>query len=132
LKRARLLLVDDHEEFLAVESRLLEPEFEVVAIARDGRAALDEAVRLGPDVLILDLSMPVLDGLETARRLRAVGSRSKIVLLTVHGDPDYARAGLAAGASGYVVKSRLASDLVLALREALAGRTFVSPSISLE
>ena len=132
MRRARVLLADDHEEFLAVEARLLEPEFEVVTTARDGRAALEEAARLGPDVLILDISMPVLDGLETARQLRAAGSRAKIVFLTVHGDPDYVRAGLAAGASGYVVKSRLASDLVPALRAALAGRSFVSPSISLE
>ena len=132
MNRARLLLADDHEEFLAVEARLLEPEFEVVATARDGQTALEEAARLGPDVLILDLAMPVLDGLETTRRLRAAGSGMKIVLLTVHVDPDYARAGLAAGASGYVAKSRLASDLVPALRATLDGRSFVSPSISLE
>ena len=130
--RARVLLVDDHEEFLAVEARLLEPEFEVVTTARDGRTALDEAARLGPDALILDISMPGLSGIETTRQLRAAGSRAKIVLLTVHGDPDYIRAGLAAGATGYVVKSRLASDLVPALREAMAGRSFVSPSVSLE
>jgi DNA-binding NarL/FixJ family response regulator len=132
LSRARLLLADDHEEFLAVETRLLEPEFEVVTTARDGRAALEETARLGPDALILDISMPDLGGLEAARFLRAAGSCVKIVFLTVHGDPDYVRAGLAAGVSGYVVKTRLASDLVPALRAALAGRTFVSPSISLE
>jgi DNA-binding NarL/FixJ family response regulator len=125
-------LADDHEEFLAVEARLLEPEFEVLTTARNGRAALEEAVRLGPDALILDISMPGLSGIETARRLRAAGSRAKIVFLTVHGDPDYVRAGLAAGATGYVVKSRLAADLVPALREALAGRSFLSPSIGLE
>jgi DNA-binding NarL/FixJ family response regulator len=132
LSRARLLLADDHEEFLAVETRLLEPEFEVVTTARNGRAALEETARLGPDALILDISMPDLGGLEAARLLRAAGSCVKIVFLTVHGDPDYVRAGLAAGAAGYVVKTRLASDLVPALRAALAGRTFVSPSISLE
>ena len=130
--RARVLLVDDHEEFLAVEARLLEPEFEVVMTARDGRAALEEAARLGPDALILDISMPGLSGIETARHLMAAGSRAKIVFLTVHGDPDYIRAGLAVGATGYVVKSRLASDLVPALRAALAGRSFVSPSICME
>jgi DNA-binding NarL/FixJ family response regulator len=132
LKRARLLLADDHEEFLAVEARLLEPEFEVIATARDGQAALEETARLGPDALILDISMPVLGGFEAARLLRAAGSCVKIVFLTVHGDPDYVRAGLAVGVSGYVVKSRLASDLVPALRAALAGQTFVSPSIPLE
>jgi DNA-binding NarL/FixJ family response regulator len=131
LRRARVLLADDHEEFLAVEVQLLElePEFEVVRTARDGREALEQAARLSPDVLILDITMSKMDGIETARRLRAAGSGSKIVFLSVHGDPDYVRAGLAAGATGYVVKSRLASDLVPALREALAGRSFVSPSI---
>jgi DNA-binding NarL/FixJ family response regulator len=130
LRRARVLLADDHEEFLAVEVQLLElePEFEVVRTARDGREALEQAARLSPDVLILDITMSKMDGIETARRLRAAGSGSKIVFLSVHGDPDYVRAGLAAGATGYVVKSRLASDLVPALREALAGRSFVYPS----
>ena len=132
MNRARVLLADDHEEFLAVEARLLEPEFEIVTTAHDGRAAIEEAGRLDPDALILDISMPGLSGIETARNLRATGSRAKIIFLTIHADPDYIRAGLAAGATAYVVKSRLASDLVPALREALAGRSFVSPSIQFE
>ena len=115
-----------------MEARLLEPEFEVVTTARDGREALEKAARLGPDALVLDISMPGLSGIETARQLRATGSRAKVVFLTVHGDPDYIRAALAAGATAYVVKSRLASDLVPALREALAGRSFVSPSIRMD
>jgi DNA-binding NarL/FixJ family response regulator len=132
VSRVRVLLADDHEAFLTVAVRLLEPEFEVVRTVGDGRAVLEEDSALTPDVIVLDISMPVLGGLETARRLRAAGSRAKIVFLTVHGDEDYVRAGLAAGASGYVVKSRLATDLVAALRDVLAGRTFVSPSIRLE
>jgi DNA-binding NarL/FixJ family response regulator len=131
LSRARVLLADDHEEFLAVEAQLLEPEFEVVTTASDGWETLEQAARFSPDLVILDISMSKLDGIATARHLRAAGSRAKIIFLTVHGDPDYVRAGLAAGAIGYVVKSRLASDLVTALREAMAGRSFVSPSISL-
>ena len=83
-------------------------------------------------MLVLDISMPVLNGIEAARRLKAAGFRAKIVVLTVHEDEDYLRAALAAGADGYVVKSRLARDLPLALREALAGRTFVSRFISSE
>ncbi len=132
MRRPRVLLADDHEAFLAVEVRLLEPEFEIVTTAHDGREALEEAARLGPDALILDVSMPGLGGIEAARQLQASGSLAKVVFLTVHGDPDYVRAGLAAGAMGYVIKSRLASDLIPALREALAGRTFVSPSIGTE
>jgi DNA-binding NarL/FixJ family response regulator len=132
LDRARVLLADDHQDFLAAAARLLEPEFEVVQTVGDGQRLVDEAARLEPDVLVLDISMPVLNGIEAARQLRGAGSRAKIVFLTVHQDPDYVRGALAAGALGYVVKSRLASDLPLALREALAGRSFVSPSISQE
>src|SRR5271157_4520548 len=81
LSRSRVLLVDDHEEFLAVEARLLEPEFEVVTAVRDGRSALEEAARINPDLIILDITMSRIDGIETARHLRASGSRAKIVFL---------------------------------------------------
>ena len=131
LSRGRVLLADDHEEFLAVEARLLEPEFEIVTTARDGRSVLEEAARLAPDILLLDISMPVLDGIQAARLLKASGCQAKIIFMTVHGDQDYVQAGLAAGALGYVVKSRLATDLLPALRAVLAGRSFVSPSISM-
>ena len=129
MDRVRVLLADDHQDFLEAVARLLEPEFEVVQTAGDGQRLIDEAARLEPDVLVLDISMPVLNGIEAARQLRGAGSRAKIVFLTVHQDPDYVRGALEAGALGYVAKSRLASDLPLALREALAGRSFVSPSI---
>jgi DNA-binding NarL/FixJ family response regulator len=132
LDRVRVLLADDHEDFLAAATRLLEPEFEVVTTVGDGQALLDEAARLGPDVLVVDISMPVLDGLAAARQLKAAGCRAKIVFLTMHQDSDYVRAARAAGGLGFVVKSRLVSDLLLALREALAGRSFVSPAIDLE
>lgn len=132
MNRVRVLLADDHEDFLAVEARHLEPEFDVVKAVGDGRALLEEAARLEPDILVLDISMPVLSGLDAARRLQASGCQARIVFLTVHDDPDYVRAALAAGALGYVVKCRLASDLLLAMHEALAGRSFVSPCISLD
>jgi DNA-binding NarL/FixJ family response regulator len=129
LTRARVLLADDHGDFLAAAARLLEPEFEVVAKVSDGQAVVDEASRLEPDLLVLDIGMPALNGIEAARHLRTDGSHAKIVFLTVHDDADYVRAAQEASALGYVVKSRLASDLKLALREALAGRRFVSPGI---
>jgi DNA-binding NarL/FixJ family response regulator len=132
LVRVRILLADDHKDFLAAAARLLQPEFEVVETVGDGQALLKEAARLEPDVLIVDISMPVLNGIEAARQLRAAGSRAKIVFLTVHQDPEYVHAVVAAGALGYVAKSQLVTDLPLALREALAGRFFISPSISLE
>jgi DNA-binding NarL/FixJ family response regulator len=132
LDRARIILADDHEDFLAVATRLLEPEFIVIKTVADGQALLDEAVRLEPDVLVIDISMPVLDGLAAARQLKAAGSRAKIVFLTLHQDPDYVHAARATGALGYVVKCRLVADLPRALREALAGRSFVSPAIDAE
>lgn len=131
MSRVSVLLADDHREFLAVETRLLEPEFEVVKAVCDGEAAFLEAARLEPDLLVLDISMPIMGGIDTARRLRAAGSPTKVVFLTVHGDPDFVRAALATGASGYVTKCRLASDLIPALKEALAGRLFVSPTLCL-
>jgi DNA-binding NarL/FixJ family response regulator len=130
VNRVRVLLADDHADFLAAAVRLLGSEYEVVAAVGDGQAVLDEAARLEPDVLVLDISMPVLNGIEAARRLTAAGSGAKVVFLTVHQDPDSVRAALAAGAQGYVVKCRLVSDLPLALRDVLAGRSFVSPSIA--
>jgi DNA-binding NarL/FixJ family response regulator len=132
LKRVRVLLADDHPNFLAVTTRLLEPEFEVVKTVCDGQATIDEMVKLEPEVLVLDITMPALNGIEVARQLRASGSKVKIVLVTVHEDADYARAGLAAGAQSYVVKSRLSTDLPVALKEVLAGRSFVSPCVRLE
>ncbi len=127
LTRIRILLADDHQDFLAVTVRLLEPEFDVVKAVSDGQAVIDEASRLEPDVLVLDITMPILNGIEAARQLRAAGFKGKIVFLTVHGDADYVRAAVAAGADAYVVKSRLASDLLPALNEVLAGRQLISP-----
>jgi len=132
LNRTRVLLADDHEAMLDRVKRLLEKEFQVVGTARDGQAALDAVAELNPDVLILDISMPVLSGMQTAVRLKQEKSEVRIVFLTVHEDPDFAREALATGALGYVAKPRLATDLPLAIKEVLAGRSFVSPSISLE
>jgi DNA-binding NarL/FixJ family response regulator len=129
LNRPRVLLADDEPDFLAVSTRLLEPDFEIVKAVDDGQQVVEETARLEPDLLVLDISMPVLNGIDAARRLRSAGSRVKIVFLTVHREPEYVEAGFAAGAGGYVIKSRLVSDLPLALREVLAGRSFVSPSI---
>jgi DNA-binding NarL/FixJ family response regulator len=132
LDHVHVLLADDHEDFLEITARLLEREFQVVKTVSDAQKLLDEVARLEPDVLVLDISMPVLNGIEAARQLKATGCRAKIVFLTLHEDPDYVRAAFAAGGVGYVVKSRLVSDLPLALREALAGRSFVSPAIDPE
>lgn len=131
LNRIRVLLADDHKAMLFHVARMLEPDYDVVGAFSDGRAFLEAATRLEPDVLILDISMPVLSGLEAARELKKAGSHSKIIFLTVHEESDFVRESFASGGSGYVIKSRLATDLVLAIQEVLAGRSFVSPPLSL-
>ena len=132
LSRTRVLLADDHEAMLDQVKGLLEKEFQVVGTARDGQAALDAVAELNPDVLILDISMPVLSGMQAAVQLKQKKSEVRIVFLTVHDDLDFAREALATGALGYVTKPRMATDLLVAIKEVLAGRSFVSPSIPLE
>ncbi len=124
--RPRVLLVDDNEAMLARAAAVLTPSCVVIGSARDGSAAIEAAVALQPDVIVLDISMPGMTGLEVARRLRDVGSTAAVVFLTVHDEEDLMLAAKAAGGIGYVVKPRLASDLVPAVREARSGRSFVS------
>lgn len=126
MNSVRVILADDHEAVISTVARLLEPDFEVVAAVKDGAALLEVVDRLDPDLVILDISMPTMDGIEAARRLKESGSRVKIVFLTIHENQDFARTCLEAGALGYVVKSRLATDLLVAVNDALAGRSFVS------
>ena len=128
--RIRVLLADDHPEFLAVATRILETEYEVVKTVSDGQALVDQASVLGPELIVLDITMPGLNGIAAARRLRAAGFTGKMVFLTVHGDPDYVRAALAAGAHGFVIKSGLVLNLLPALREVMAGGSFVSPKVA--
>ncbi len=125
-----MLLADDHEAMLNRVADLLAGDCDVIGTAIDGRQALDAAKRLRPDVLVLDISMPVLNGIETARCLKEAGVKTRIVFLTVHDDPEFAREALEAGALGYVIKQRIGSDLVAAIKEAHAGRSFVSPSVA--
>ena len=105
-------------------------KYEVVAAVANGFALLEAASRMDPDVLVIDVSLPGISGIEVASRLTANGSRANVVFLSVHGDADYVNAALATGALGYVVKVRMASDLDTAIKEAVAGRLFVSPSVA--
>ena len=129
LERARVLLADDHAEFLALAARIIEVEFDVVQTLESGESVVDRFVELNPDLLVLDISMPGPSGIETAQRVKAIRPNARIVFLTVHKDPDYLRSAMATSALGYVVKDRLASDLIPALKAALVGRTFVSSSM---
>jgi DNA-binding NarL/FixJ family response regulator len=123
----RLFLADDHRYLLELVRGLLEPTFDVVGAVEDGEALVEAAKNLQPDVIVTDISMPKLNGIEAADRLRESGSSSKIVFLTVHADPDFVQAALKTGALAYVSKSRITTDLLIAIEEALKGRIFVSP-----
>jgi DNA-binding NarL/FixJ family response regulator len=126
VNRPRILLAEDHDRMRNRITRHLEREFDVLEAVENGRALLEAASRLKPDVCLLDISMPVLNGIETATQLKQSGSTAKIVFLTIHEDPDFVQAALETGALGYVVKRRMVSDLRPAIKEALAGRVFVS------
>ena len=126
-KKIRVILVDDHPAILRQTLQLLPERFEVVETLQDG-LDLQSAVREWlPDIIVLDITLPLITGVQLARQLRAEDCKSKIVFLTVHADPDYAWEAFNVGALGYVIKPRLASDLVPALDAVLAGRRFVSP-----
>ncbi len=131
-QRPRVLLADDHPAMLALTADALAGECLVVGSVGDGRELLAEAERLHPDVIVLDITMPRLDGIEAARQLQRSQRPARLVFLTVHEDADYARAALDAGGLGYVVKTRLASDLLPAIRAALADQSFISPTVRLE
>jgi DNA-binding NarL/FixJ family response regulator len=123
---ARVLIVDDNESVLARAAMVLAADCTVVGMVHDGYAALQAARALNPDVIVLDIAMPGMTGLEVASRLRETGSTAALVFLTVHAEEEFVHAAQACGAIGYVVKPRLCSDLGWAVREALAGRSFVS------
>src|SRR5580698_4063448 len=126
LELAGVLIADDHFTVLESVVPMLKPFFNVVGTASDGKAAVEAENRLHPDVVVLDISMPVMSGLDAATQMRKHGSKTRIVFLTVHEDTDILAAAKAAGGKGYVVKARLGSDLIPAINEVLSGRDFVS------
>ena len=128
----RLLIAEDNIGIRAKVVSTLEVEYSIVCAVGDGQELLDVESKCKPDVIILDISMPTMNGIEAATRLRQRGSTAKIVFLTVHEEPDFLKAATAVGALGYVIKSRLANDLRFAVNEAMAGRRFISPSINVQ
>ena len=130
MKRTRVLLADDHRLVAEGLVRVLEPDFELLGIVEDGQALLDAAEQLQPDVIVSDISMPLLNGIEMLEQLKARNPSARVVFLTMHHNVAYARQAMGMGAMGYVLKHSAAEELILAVRAAASGRTFVSPAIA--
>ena len=130
--RPRVLLADDYAGLLTAWRRLLEPSYDVVGCVRDGRALLDAASTLAPDVVIADLSMPEVNGLDACRQIAQASPQTKVILVTAGGDQWVARAAFRAGASGFVLKHTAADDLLVAIQTALRGETYCTPGVGLD
>ena len=128
--KIKILVADDHPIIAEGLRSLLEPIYDVVAIVENGRELIVAAKKLNPDVIVVDISMPLLNGIDAVSQIRGVGNQAKIIFLTMHTEASYARRALAAGASGYVLKHSASSELLFAIQQALAGRTFVTPTLA--
>jgi DNA-binding NarL/FixJ family response regulator len=125
----RVIIADDHVLVGEGIRRLLQSDFDVVDCVRDGAALVESAERYQPDVVVTDLSMPGVDGIDAIRQLRKLGNPVSAIVLTMHANTGLAAAALAAGASGYVLKDAASDELILAINEALAGRVFLTPEV---
>jgi DNA-binding NarL/FixJ family response regulator len=130
LYRPRILIADDNQPILERVKELLDPIYDVVGAVSSGTALVEHANKLSPDLIVLDISMPGVTGIEAAHQLRESGSSARVVFLTVHERVEFVQACLAEGALGYVIKSRLQVDLLQAILEALSGHRFISPPLS--
>jgi DNA-binding NarL/FixJ family response regulator len=130
MRRPRVILADDHKIVTEGLKGLLEPEFELVGTVEDGRALLAAAEKLRPDVIVVDISMPLLNGIDSVRQIKKAHDEIKVVFLTMHPDVTYAVSAFEAGASGYVLKHSAPTELVAAIRSALRGKTFVTPLLA--
>lgn len=126
----RVLLADDHVLVAEGIQKLLEPEFELVGIVADGRSLVTAAAKLQPDIAVVDISLPLLNGLDASRHVKKANPDIKIIILTMHSEPNFVTQAFRVGVSGYVLKQSVGSELVQAIREVLKGRTFVSPMVT--
>ena len=130
MERPRIVLADDHRISLDGLVSLLEKEFDIIGTAENGRELIEQVEKLSPDIVVTDISMPELNGIEATIQIKKIDPDIKVVLLTMHGDVSYATRGFDAGASGYVMKQAATQELVSAIKEAVRGRTFVTPMIA--
>ena len=129
-QRTKVLLADDHAMVVEGLAALLKDRFDLVGMVGDGSALIDAARKLRPDVIIADLTMPVLSGLEALRRLKAAKSAAKVIILTMHPDAELATEAFRAGASGYVLKVSAGEELITAIQEVVQGRMYLTPLIT--
>jgi len=132
MSKTTVLLADDHKIVLEGLKGLLEDEYEIVGAVGDGRELLEQAQKLNPDVIVADVGMPMLNGIDAAGQIKKVRPNAKIVFLTMHQDAMYAKEAFDAGALGFVLKHSAPSELKTAIEEALKGNTFISPAIAQE
>jgi DNA-binding NarL/FixJ family response regulator len=132
LLRPRVLLADDHRMVAEGLKSLLLTEFELVGLAEDGRGLIEMAKKLRPDVIVADITMPHLNGLDALPQLKKDNPDVKVVFLTMHQDVAYARRALESGASGYVLKHSASAELIAAIRAALSGKTYLTPALTAE
>lgn len=129
MKKPRVLLADDHKIVLEGLGGVLEEDFDLAGCVTNGRDLVEEALRLQPDVIVADISMPLLNGIDAVSKLRAMGNSAKVVFLTMHSDGTYATRALQAGGSAYVLKHSASDELVNAIHEVLRGGTWISPAL---
>jgi len=130
MPKPRVLIADDHSLLLAGLRRLVEDFCEVVGMVEDGRALIETADRLRPDLILLDISMPLLNGLDAAREIKRSAPNCKLLFLTMHASPTYATEALKAGGNGYLLKQSAASELRVAIEAVLNGQTYLTPAIT--
>ncbi len=130
MKQPRVLLADDHKLLLEAFKKLLEPECKIVGSVTDGRALLAAASKLKPDIIVLDISMPMLNGLDAGEQLKKMMPDVKLIFLTVNEDPDFVSEAFRVGASGYLLKSSAASELFQAIQDVCRGKTYVTPLVA--
>ena len=130
MRKTRVLLADDHRIFLEGLKGLLEPEFDLVGSVEDGRALVKEAERLCPDVIVTDISMPLLNGIDAVRQIKELDDRIKVVFLTMHPDVSFAALAFEVGASAYVIKNSASRELRTAINNVMMGKTYITPEIA--
>jgi len=130
MRKIRILLADDHQIFLEGLKSLLEPEFDLVGTVEDGKALVKMAEKFCPDVIVADISMPLLNGIEAVRQIKKSDHQTKVIILTMHPDVSFAALAFEVGASGYVIKKSASRELIRAINDVMMGKTYVTPEIA--